>query len=135
MADPVEIATSDELLWRNVHPGWVDKGRLTSQVFRPTPKDQQRLSVARSSVVNASDHYVEYTDTIGLDSAGVWAASVEECVSAGVSAFHDEHSSMRPNPCPAGHAHLDFTPHTKGQARRIGGALRDRAEARGRLHP
>lgn len=32
-------------LHRQVHPSWVQDGRATSQAFKPTPKDNGRLSV------------------------------------------------------------------------------------------
>lgn len=139
MAEPEAEGTlldpSDEMLWRNVNPNWIDEGRLTSQVYRPTPKDQKHLSVAREERVSAAAHYAEFTDSLGLASAGVWAVTVEECSTVGIPAVHDELSSKRPDPCPTGHTHLDFTGHSSNRAKRIGGILRDRAEARGRQHP
>jgi hypothetical protein len=33
------------LLHRQINPSWVQQGRVTSQAFRPTPKDESKLSV------------------------------------------------------------------------------------------
>lgn len=37
--------TPESLLLRQVNPRWIREGRVTSQVFRPTPKDEKKLSV------------------------------------------------------------------------------------------
>ena len=37
--------TPDTLLLRQIHPGFIQGGRVTSQAFRPTPKDEFLLSV------------------------------------------------------------------------------------------
>lgn len=134
-AEETVLEPSEELLWRNVNPNWLDQGRLTSQAYRPTPKDRKHLSVAREARVSAAAHYTEFTDSFGLASAGVWAVTVEECTTVGVQVVYDENSPTRPDPCPTGHTHLDFTGLSSNRAKRIGGILRDKAEARGRLHP
>jgi len=37
--------TENTLLLRQVHPSFVQDGKITSQVFRPTPKDENKLSM------------------------------------------------------------------------------------------
>ena len=37
--------TPDTLLFRQVNPGWIREGRVTSQAFKPTAKDEKKLSV------------------------------------------------------------------------------------------
>lgn len=37
--------THETLLHRQVHPSWIQEGRVTSQAFKPTPKDEGMLSV------------------------------------------------------------------------------------------
>lgn len=66
MSDPTEVSdgeelltTRDELLWRNAHPDWLVDGELTSQAFRPTPKDQKKLSSTRESKVAAEANFKE----------------------------------------------------------------------------
>lgn len=123
----------DELLWRNAHPAWIVDGELTSQAFRPTPKDHQKLSTAREAKVSAEENFKEFTQQ--FDSAGVWAVSVGEVEDQGVRSIYDEHSPSTPKPCLKGHTSIDFTGVSNSQAKRIGGRLRDLAEARGRQHP
>jgi hypothetical protein len=132
---PVELTESGELLWRNVHPSFVDGGQLSSQAFRPTPKDAGRLSTAREDAVSAADHFTEYTVDLGLASGGVWAVSVGEVVAAELTAWFDAESDQAPDPCPTGHTSVDFGDASEGRVRKIGGQLRDHAVKRGRQHP
>lgn len=64
LRDGEEVLTdAHELLWRNAHPSiLLDGDRLSSQLFKPTPKDQGMLSTARSAVVTAKEHFLEYTE-------------------------------------------------------------------------
>lgn len=43
--DPVPLSDAGELLHRQVHPNWIRDGRITSQAFRPTKKDDNKLSI------------------------------------------------------------------------------------------
>ena len=45
--------TSETLLLRQIHPSFVQKGRVTSQAFRPTPKDEHLLSVDNGDKIAA----------------------------------------------------------------------------------
>lgn len=142
MSDDSQLANSEELLgdqtellWRNTHPTWIVNGKLTSQAFRPTPKDQQKLSAARESKVSAEENFKEFTEEFELDSVGVWAVSVGEVEEQGLRSIYDENSPSTPKPCLKGHTSIDFTGISQKQAKRIGGRLRDHAEARGRQHP
>lgn len=67
-------------LHRQVHPSWVQQGRVTSQVFRPTPKDNKRLSVYDGSRITAKEAWKHYTNQLGHDSIGVLAVTVTECL-------------------------------------------------------
>lgn len=136
VGDDEEILTGrDELLWRNAHPDWFVNGKLSSQAFRPTPKDQKKLSSARESKVSVEENFREFTEDFNLASVGVWAVSVGEAEDQTIQAVYDENSSSTPTPCLTGHASLDFTAVSNNQVKRIGGKLRDRAENRGLQHP
>lgn len=136
-AEPNEevLVDRDELLWRNAHPDWIVDGELTSQAFRPTPKDKKKLSSARAAKVSAEANYKEFTEDFGFESSGVWAVSVGEVQDRELRSVYDEHSPATPTPCLTGHTSLDFTTVTNSQAKRIGGRLRDHAEGRGIRHP
>jgi hypothetical protein len=72
--------TSDTLLYRQVHPSFIQNGRPTSQVFRPTPKDENKLSVYDGDKIQAKASWEHYTGSLGLPSAGVMAVTTSECV-------------------------------------------------------
>ena len=131
----LELTNTQELLWRNVHPIWIDDGQLTSQAFRPTPKDDKRLSTARQQKIAPDEHFREYTEVLSLTSSGVWAISVGEAHQESLRCIYDAESNAVPDPCPTGHTSVDFSDHGNGRIRRIGSALRDAAEARGQQHP
>ena len=71
--------TPETLLLRQVNPNWIREGRITSQVFRPTPKDQGQLSVYDGDQIPPQQAYTHYTETLMLNSAGVMAVTVAEC--------------------------------------------------------
>ena len=129
------LSEREERLWRNAHPDWIVDGKLTSQVFRPTPKDRQKISTAREAKVSAEDSFKEFTEEFEFNSAGVWAVSVGEVHDEGLRSIYDERSPSTATPCLTGHSSIDFTGISNSQAKRIGGRLRDRAEVRGRQHP
>ena len=67
------------LLLRQVHPSFIQQGRVTSQAFRPTPKDQQQLSMYDGDQIEPEPAYVHYTETLNFSSVGVLAVTVAEC--------------------------------------------------------
>ena len=67
------------LLHRQVNPSWVHLGRVTSQAFKPTPKDNRRLSVYDGDQVTAHRAWSHYTGDLGFTSIGVLAVTVSEC--------------------------------------------------------
>ncbi|WP_369024082.1 hypothetical protein [Nocardia cyriacigeorgica] len=131
----IELDDARELIWRNVNPNWVDGGKLSSQAFRPTPKDVGKLSGAREGKVTADKHFHEFTNEFALASSGVWAVTVDEARRVEVRCVYDAESESKPEPCPTGHTYLDYRVHGNSKIRRIGSALRDFAEERGRQHP
>ncbi|AHH20822.1 hypothetical protein NONO_c60460 [Nocardia nova SH22a] len=131
----VELDDANELVWRNVNPGFLDNGVLSSQAFRPTPKDKSKLSGARQAKVSAEKHFHEFTTELNLSSAGVWAVSVAEANAQDVRCVYDAEAATRPpDPCPAGHTYFDFQPHGTGARKRISRVLSDKAAARGCQH-
>jgi hypothetical protein len=125
---------SDELLYRQVHPSFVRDGRPSSQAFRPTPKDDGQLSVARGSLTSAEDAYDHHTGALGLASAGTWGITVGECQGQGLRARADPIASPPEKADPA-HAVVDFSGVSKSQAEAKGARLARSAGSRGRLHP
>ena len=59
------------LLLRQVNPSWLQSGRITSQVFKPTLKDNNRLSVYDGDKITAREAWEHFTINMGLKSVGV----------------------------------------------------------------
>ena len=71
---------SETLLLRQVHPSFVQNGRITTQAFTPTLRDQNRLSVYDGDLIEAEPAWIHYTSILDLQSIGVVAVTVAECV-------------------------------------------------------
>jgi len=67
------------LLLRQIHPNFVQNGRVISLAFRPTPKDAKRLSVSDASKISPEDAWKRYTETFGFNSCGVLGITMIEC--------------------------------------------------------
>jgi hypothetical protein len=115
------------LLFRQIHPSWVQSGRVTSQAFKPTPKDQKRLSVYDGDQITAKDSWNHHTKHLGYKSAGVLAVNVGECQS------HDLIVETDPEPFPA-HIVIVFKGCTNSQIEKKSKFLKKAAEARGWLY-
>lgn len=119
--------TNDTLLLRQVHPTFVQHGRVTSQAFRPTPKDESRLSTYDGDRIAADAAWQHYTSVLGLSSAGVLAVSVAECTSLDLPVEPD------PEPFPE-HVIIDFTAVEKRTIEKLAKKLKAYAEARDWLY-
>src|SRR5262245_40202003 len=100
---------------------------MTSQVFKPTPKDNSRLSVYDGDQVTASQAWSHYTTELGFASTGVVAVTVAECEALALPAEPD------PLPFPA-HAVIRFDTCTPSQIEKKAKRLKAAAETRGWLH-
>ncbi|HEU4456530.1 MAG TPA: hypothetical protein VFR81_25910 [Longimicrobium sp.] len=106
----------------------MQQGRVTSQAFRPTPKDQSRLSVYDGDRIEPRSAWKHYTGVLGLESAGVMAVSSGECAELDLPVAPD------PEPFPE-HVVIDFSGLGKSAAEKAAKKLRVRAETRGWLYP
>lgn len=111
-------------LFRQVNPDWIREGRITSQAFKPAPKDQKLLSVYDGELIGARESYEHYTMHLGLQSDGVVAVTVAECTQLGLSVRSD------PLPFPE-HAVVDFSSLTVSGSRKVAKRLADYAINRG----
>lgn len=112
------------LLLRQVHPSFVQEGRVTSQAFRPTPKDLKLLSVYDGDRIGAEAAWHHFTGRLGLPSVGVLAVTVGECAGEELPARPD------PEPFPE-HAVIDFSAFSDGAIEKKGKKLKAKADARG----
>lgn len=115
------------LLLRQIHPGFLQDGRPSSQAFRPTPKDEKTLSVYDGDKISPADAWNHYCSRSGLASSGVLAVSVNECCVLELSVIPD------PEPFPE-HVVIDFSGYGKGEVEKKAKQLKIQAETRGWLY-
>ena len=116
----------ETLLLRQIHPSFVQNGRPTSQAFRPTPKDRDKLSVDDGSKIDARSSWERFTRTLGFESAGVLAVTVAECSEQELPVTADA------EPYPE-HCFIDFAGLLKKAAERKAKILASHAGQRGWL--
>lgn len=119
------MADEEQLLHRQVHPSWVQEGRITSQTFRPTPKDGGLLSVYDGHLIAPEPSFGHYTLVLKLAAEGTVSVTPDEVKVVGLP--------WRPDPEPfPEHAIIDFTePMTPGRLKAKAQALAEKARHRG----
>ena len=115
------------LLLRQIHPSFIQAGRVTSQAFTPTPKDDRQLSTYDGDQISAAAAFEHYTTQIKCQSIGVYAVRVDECRELELEVKAD------PEPYPE-HVVIDFGERTPNAIKTVGKALREKAVARGWQH-
>ena len=118
----------DTLLYRMVSPSFMKDGNPTSQVFKPTRKDNGRLSVYDGDQISPRDAYEHYTGSppgLGQNAVGVLAVTVAECESLDLI--------VSPDPLPEfpEHTLIDFSALSRGMLKYAADELRVIANARG----
>ena len=130
----LRLDDNTELLLRQVNPAFVRDGRPSSQVFRPTPKDNGMVSVNRGSKRTAELAFQLFIARPACKSCGVLAVSVAECQVEQLAAHDaplmaDDDGYDDPT-----HAIIDYRGIAKSAAEKKAGRLVRVAEARGFLH-
>jgi len=118
--------TPDTLLLRQIHPSFIQDGRVTSQAFRPTPKDEFLLSVDDGDRVTAEASWQRFITNPACKSVGVQALSQAECTAQALTVIKDG------DPHPE-HCSVDFTAFDKKVIEKKSKLLRAQAETRGWL--
>jgi len=116
--------TGDTLLFRQVSPLWVQAGRITSQVFKPMPKDEKRLSVYDGDQMTPEASWSHYTDELGFQSVGVVAVTVGECKKHELPAERDPEPFLE-------HVVIKFDDCSNSQIEKKAKHLKKAAETRG----
>ena len=133
MTEKIEDET--ELLFRQVHPNFLDAGEISSAAFRPSAKDAGRLSVDRSTLTTSEDSFLLHTAAKKLASAGTYAVSVEEFSEVDVSCYPDPLDASGDQPENPAHAYGDFNGLSSGKQKAVAKRLKHKAASRGCLHP
>ncbi|HEX6041512.1 hypothetical protein [Longimicrobium sp.] len=117
----------DTILLRQIHPTFVQQGRVTSQAFRPTPKDENRLSAYDGDQIGPEPAWHHFTAVLGFASVGVMGVNVAECAAL--------HLPVEPDPEPfPEHVVIDFSGMDKPAIEKLAKKLRSIADARGWLY-
>lgn len=119
--------TPATLILRQVHPSFVQEGRVTSQAFRPTPKDDKKLSAYHGDKVTPAQSWEHFTQQPDCKSAGVMAASHAECIAKELTVEADG------IPFPE-HVSIDFSQYEENDIKKKAKLLARDADARGWLH-
>ncbi|MCE5223423.1 hypothetical protein LLG10_04445 [bacterium] len=117
----------DTLLLRQIHPNFVKEGRISSQAFRPTPKDEKMLSVDNGDIVSPVLSYERFTQQMNCKSVGVMAVLKKECDDQSSSI----HEDMDPYP---EHCSIDFSGISNKLIEMKAKILRNLAQKRGWLY-
>ena len=119
---------SDTLLYRMISPSWMQDGSPTTPTFKPTRKDNGRLSVYDGDQISPQDAYEHYA-SLGNKAVGVLAVTVAECESLDLA--------VTPDPLPGFPAHtlIDFTALSGNRIKRAARQLNKSATTRGWQHP
>jgi hypothetical protein len=104
----------------------MQNGRPTSQAFRPTPKDDGKLSVDDGSKIEAKASWQRFTGTLGFQSVGVLAVTVAECSEQELPVVADAEPYLE-------HCFIDFTGLLKRTAEKKAKVLASHAVQRGWL--
>lgn len=120
--------TANTLLFRQIHPSFVQNGRVTSQPFRPTPKDQSMLSVYDGDLISPEKSWVHFTTKLMRQSEGTMAVSVAECATEHLNVLADPDTFLE-------HALIDFTGLTDKQCHTKSKKLQAKATERGWCYP
>lgn len=115
------------IVYRQIHPSFVQAGFPTSQAFRPTPKDESRLSVYDGDQITAENSFKHYINELNLSSVGVMGLTVAECLAESLAVCSD------PEPFRE-HAVIDFNGLTDKDRRTKSKKIQSKAVHRGWLH-
>ena len=111
------------LLFRQINPSWIREGRVTSQAFTPTKKDEQKLSVYDGDQISAEASWRHFTSAPERKSIGVMAVTVKECRDAGTQVMPDPDAFQE-------HVVINFASLTGSQAKDVGKNLAHLARGR-----
>ena len=117
-----------------IHPNFYDNCYPGSGQFAPSAKDDNKLSVDRSSLTTAAASHTVFTGN-GFASVAVYGVSVAEFSAEGLPCHPDPleaEGTLAANPA---HAYADFSTFSPSQGKKVAKRLRNNAVRRGRLHP
>lgn len=119
--------TPETNLLRQINPFFIQNGRVTSQAFRPTPKDGLHLSTYDGDQMTAAESWIHFTSQENCRSCGVMAVTNAECLGQDLTVVPDG------LPFPE-HVSVDFSAFQKSDVEKKAKVLSRLAQDRGWLH-
>ena len=118
----------ESLLYRVISPAvWLQSGHVSSQAFRPRPRDNKLLSVYDGDQIAPEAAWRHYTSDYDNPPVGVLAVTVAECSAQDLTVRADPVTFLE-------HALIDFRQFGTNQIKRKSVCLRDAAAVRGWLY-
>lgn len=114
---------SETLLLRQINSSWIQEGRVTSQAFRPTPKDENHLSVSDGDQISPEAAWQHFVSNPVCHSVGVMAVTVCECEQQDLPVYADGIGYKE-------HCSIDFSGLKEKEIKRKGKVLTVQATAR-----
>ena len=129
-----ELTDGAEVLFRHIHPNFMEDGEPSSDRFRPSEKDENLLSVDRSALVTAADAHAFYVGN-GRAAVAVFGISVAEFNSEDISCSEDPTPATDTKKANPAHALANYAKHSAKSQKNIAKKLKRLALERGQLHP
>ncbi len=129
-----ELKNDSEILFRQIHPSFIQDRQISSQPFYPTKKDGDKLSVDRESMTTPAAAFALFT-TNGGNSAAVYGLSVGEFRQEKLGCHADPLEASDSRQANPAHAIADYGAHGTSERKNKGKRLKIKAVARGLLHP
>ena len=123
-----------EILFRQIHPQFIQNGEPASDRFKPQPNDAGMMSVDRSSITNAASSHALYTRS-GKLSGAVFGVTVGEFQDEQIECHADPITETEDISANAAHALADYTRHEEKEWKLISKRLTRKAKTRGKLFP
>jgi len=129
-----KLIDQSEVLFRQIHPTFYEKGEPSSQPFKPTEKDDNRLSVDRSALTTAADSCDLYRAN-GHASVAVYGLTVGEFTTEKINCHSDPLKASDTQLANPAHAFANYADFGSSSQKNIAKRLKRMAIARGCLHP
>lgn len=127
------LEEKNEVLFRQIHPSFMEDNEPSSDRFRPSVRDQHRLSVDRSALTTAAEAHARFVSG-GRKSVAVFGLSVGEFDAENIPCSEDPIPASANEPENPAHALADYAAHELATQKLVAKRLKRLAVARGCLH-
>lgn len=129
-AGALVVPGTEQVLWRQVHPQFVDDDIVGVGAFVGVSDDRQRVSTSLDGVQTSAGAYAFHV-ALGLESAGTWPVTTRTVADGGGRTVYDAEAECHPTPCPPGHAVIDMRVLMKRQQKELRSSLAAEATTQG----